>query len=155
MCETAKKYRKIEKQNSAKNSGESANNFLYDFTWRKTQFSRNAHEKPRKCHYLVGFWRFSFHVKPTPKIKLFHVKHRCFQLIFMMYCPVESVVLAALVIRTQTMTYVGFIRCFHVVSERISLCFNAQPPPIAPSSAIKPIANVAACFDLRPCPLFI
>ena len=37
-----KKYRKIEKQNSAKNSGESANNFLYNFTWRKTQFSRNA-----------------------------------------------------------------------------------------------------------------
>jgi len=50
-----KKYRKIEKQNSAKNSGESANNFLYNFTWRKTQFSRNAHKKPRKRHYLVGF----------------------------------------------------------------------------------------------------
>ncbi len=53
-----KKYRKIEKQNSAKNSGESANNFLYNFTWRKTQFSRNAHKKPRKRHYLVGVLAF-------------------------------------------------------------------------------------------------
>lgn len=26
----------------------------------------------------MGFLRFSFHVKPTTKIKLFHVKHICF-----------------------------------------------------------------------------
>lgn len=60
-----------------------------------------------------------------------------------------------LLFKTQTVTCAGYMRYFHVVSERIPLCFNAQPPPIAPSSAIKPIANVAACFDLRPCPLFI
>ena len=49
-----KKYRKIEKQNSAKNSGESAKNFLYNFTWRKTQFPR-AEKTPLFSRVLAFF----------------------------------------------------------------------------------------------------
>lgn len=114
-----KKYRKIEKQNSAKNSGESANNFLYNFTWRKTQFSRNVHKKPRKCHYLVGFLRFSFHVKPMPKIKLFHVKHSYLNRFSRYIAPLRVLFRWCLLFKTQTMTCAGFIRYFHVVSAKI------------------------------------